>query len=421
MKPLHWSAAPDGLQPVQRANFLNVQLDALGVGLAAGAAPFLAVFLVRLGASNTQVGLITAMPAVTGFLLAIIAGQYLNRQRNIVRWLSASRLIALLAYTVIGLVPFISPPSIWIPSILAIWAASTLPSLLVNISFNVVMNAVAGPRLRYELLSRRWSVVGLTTAVAVAFAGQMLDIIPFPVNYQSVFVLFSLGGVISYVYARRIRLPEQAPAGAGDKDVPGMRLGPIVQEVRANPAFSSFVAIRFVYFLGSTLSLPIFPLFYVRVAGITDAWIGLITTVQTATMLVGYRLWTQESRARGSRFVLLSTTLGLSLYPLLVSLTRSAPVIATVVGVAGVFQAGLDLVFFDELMKTIPEGQSAMLVSIALSVQYLATIVAPLVGTLLAGRIGIATTLVISSLLRFTAFLLFALTSRQLSRRFRSS
>ena len=45
---------------------------------------FLSVFMVRLGATDFQVGLLTAMPALTGMLLAMPAGEFLSRQRHIV-------------------------------------------------------------------------------------------------------------------------------------------------------------------------------------------------------------------------------------------------------------------------------------------------------------------------------------------------
>ncbi|HEX9027762.1 MAG TPA: hypothetical protein VF823_01225, partial [Anaerolineales bacterium] len=64
MKFLHWSAAPPEVSSAQRKNFINVQIDGIGVGLANAANPFLPVFLTYLGASNFQVGLLTAMPAM---------------------------------------------------------------------------------------------------------------------------------------------------------------------------------------------------------------------------------------------------------------------------------------------------------------------------------------------------------------------
>jgi len=140
----------------------------------------------------------------------------------------------------------------------------------------------------------------------------------------------------------------------------------------------------------------------------TDAWIGIINSVQMAIMLVGYLFWARQGRVRGSRFVLLATTLGMAIYPALIASTRRVEWIAVYAGLAGIFQAGLNLVFFDELMKTVPVQHSATFVSLSQSSQYLSTVAAPLVGTFLADAIGVGGGLVVSALLRLAGFGLFA-------------
>jgi hypothetical protein len=69
-------------------------------------------------------------------------------------------------------------------------------------------------------------------------------------------------------------------------------------------------------------------------------------------------------------------------------------------------------VLFDELMKTIPEEYSAMFVSVSQMFQYLATVVAPLLGTLLAGWVGLGGALVAASVLRLAGTALFAVRER---------
>jgi len=178
--------------------------------------------------------------------------------------------------------------------------------------------------------------------------------------------------------------------------------------LRSEPAFVSIASKRFLYMAGVTLAVPIVPLYYVRVAHANDAAIGLITTVQTLTLLIGYRLWTRLSQRRGSRPVLLLTTLALAAYPALAAATRQVSVLALLAGLAGIFQAGFDLVFFDELMKRVPAGQAPLFVSFDQSAQNLAAVAAPLVGTLLADRLGLGGALLVSAGLRLIAFVLFA-------------
>ena len=404
----NWSAAPDDATPVQKKNFLTVQIDAVGVGLASAAAPFLPVFLTRLGATNFQVGLLTAMPAFTGLFLAIVVGYFLQRRRNIIPWFSGARLLVLSSYALTGIVSFVVPKQYVVPAVLAVWMAATLPQTVVNVAFSVVMNAVAGPKGRYVLMSRRWSIIGLTTALTVIVAGQVLDRLNSSINYQLVFIGLAVGGLISYYYSSRIVLPdaEPPPRAAGLSLV--QRVKGYVRLVRNERAFVSFVAKRFVFLSGTALAAPLFPIYYVRQVHATDTWIGIINSVQMAITLLGYILWARQGRVRGSRFVLLWTTLGLALYPVLVASTYRVELIALYAGLAGIFQAGLNLVFFDELMRTVPVQYSATFVSLAQSVQYLSAVAVPLLGTLLADRVGIQSVFVVNAIVCLAGFGLFA-------------
>lgn len=94
---------------IQKRNFRNVQIDAIGVGLASAAGPFLPVFLALSNATDLQVGLLTAMPGVTGVFLALIVGRFLQTRRKIVPWFSVARLVVLSCYALTGLVPFFVP------------------------------------------------------------------------------------------------------------------------------------------------------------------------------------------------------------------------------------------------------------------------------------------------------------------------
>ena len=97
----------------------------------------------------------------------------------------------------------------------------------------------------------------------------------------------------------------------------------------------------------------------------------------------------------------------------MVALTHNQTLIIVFAAIAGIFQAGMDLVFFDELMKTIPPQYSPTFVSLAQSIQYLSAILAPLIGTVLAAQIGIGNVLLISTGLRLVGFALFAIPTKR--------
>jgi len=258
-------------------------------------------------------------------------------------------------------------------------------------------------------MSRRWSILSLTTALAVVMVSAVLDRIGFPINYQVAFLGLSVGGVVSYYYSRHIDLPDsETPSQVRGRSL-GQRLGDDIGLVWKERPFVSFALRRFVFITGTALAAPLLPLYYVRVLAASDAWIGIINTAQTAVVVIGYFLWSRQSRSHGSRFVLLTSTLALSLFPALIASTRRVEWVSLIAGLSGIFQAGIDLVFFDELMRTVPQALAPTFISIAQSMNYLSMVVAPVSATLLANRIGIGGALWMSAGIRLAGFVLFVL------------
>ena len=396
----------------QKLNFRYVQIDAVGVSISNVAAPFLPVFLTRLGATNFQVGLLSSMPGMTGLVLAILVGRFLQTRKNIGPWYSLSRLMVILCYALTGILTLTVSGDvsgqIVIIATLAIWAFATLPQTALSVAFSVVMNAVAGPKGRYELLSRRWMIFGLTGVIGTFIVTRVIDLIDFPYNYSIMFLVLSMGGFFSFYFSRKIQVHDSVTPPMTKSANAREGFQNYLSILRANPAFVSFVSKRFVYFSAISLGSAVMPLFLVREVGATDSQIGTITMTMTIVMLAGYYLWPRISRLRGGRFVLLATTLGMVLYPLLSALTPQISLIIVYAGIAGFFQGGLDLVFFDELMKTVPAEYSATFVSLAQSLQYMSTIVAPLLGAWLATTyLGLSGALLVSAGLRLVGYLLF--------------
>ena len=392
---------------IQKRNFRNVQIDGVGVSISNVSAPYLPVFLTRLGASNFQVGLLSSMPGVTGLFLAIIVGRFLQTRKNVVPWYGLSRLLVILCYALTGILTLLLAREYVIIATLAIWAFATLPQTALAVAFSVVMNAVAGPAGRYALLSRRWAIFGITGVIGTFIVTRVIDLLAFPLNYAIMFMVLSLGGFLSYYFSNQIQIPDQTQSVISQTSTSTSGLKNYLALLRANPAFVSFASKRFVYFSALMLSLPVMPLYYVREVHATDSQIGSISMTMNLVMLVGYFMWPRLSGRFGGRFVLLATTFGMIFHPALNAATTHIELVILYAGLAGLFQGGLDLVFFDELMKTVPAEYSATFVSLAQSMQYFSMILAPLIGTWIANYIGLSGALWLSTGLRLIGFVLF--------------
>ena len=141
----------------------------------------------------------------------------------------------------------------------------------------------------------------------------------------------------------------------------------------------------------------------------SDAWIGIINTVQNAVLLGAYILWATLTHRRGAVLVLRTCAFGLGFYPVLTGLTHSVPPLVFYAGLAGIFNAGIDLVLFDILLATCPARHTASYVALYQMITYVATFVAPILGTFLAARLGYTPALFATGGLRFAGAALFVL------------
>jgi hypothetical protein len=388
--------------------------DSVAMGVVNTASTYLPVLVARLGGSAFSIGLLTAIPAVAGFTLAIPMGRYLQRKPNVVIWYSRARYIANLSYALIALVVVVAPRPLVVPLIIAIWAIAAIPSTMGAVLFPIVMDGAAGPHGRMELMSRRWSYMGLTTAIAVSVVGQFLDRFPFPINYAIIFLSFTLAGVASYYFSRQFRVPLVEPAPVADRPGSlGERIRGGVALIRSQPSFLRYSVRQLVFVAGTRLVMPLIPLYFVTTVAASDAWIGIIATGQSLALLAGYQFWRRQSRVRGTRILLLIALLVSSLYPAALSLTDQLVVVAALATVAAFFTAGVDLILFDELMRTVPRQYGVTFASIDTTLVNMATVLTPLLGAALAGLLGIQFALRFGAFLSLCGVVLFAQEARR--------
>ncbi len=127
------------------------------------------------------------MPGVTGLLLAILTGRFLQTRKDIIPWYSLTRLLVIACYTLTGIAALVLPAQNAVAGTLVIWALATFPQTALAVAFSVVMNEVAGPEGRYALMSRRWFIFGVTGVIVTFLVTSTIDRVAFPQNYAIMF------------------------------------------------------------------------------------------------------------------------------------------------------------------------------------------------------------------------------------------
>jgi len=414
---------------IRAANYRRVQLDSVFIGVVNASGTFLPVFILRMGASAGDVGLLTALPALTAFLLAIPFGRWLQPRGQIVKWYSRLRLIAWSSYAVMAIVTAVLPREHAIPVLLLVWALASLPSTAALVTFALVMDGAAGPGGRFDLLGRRWAIAGVSATISVALVGQLLTYVPFPLNFEAFLFLVTLAGFGSFLQSSRIQIVEQPRAilapppsnepgsNGGSGTAPAIRwqdrLGGLWRLVTGNRPFIRFEMRGFVYVLAIGVSMPVLPLFYVHELGAPDAWIGIIGAASSAGSVLGYLGARQLARRRGGSATLLPSLLATALGPLVLSTISWLPAVAAVAFATGVAAAGAQLAMFDQLMRRIPTEHGVTFSSVDQSISNLAIVIGPTIGGLLAVAIGVRGTMLFITAIGLVAFGLFLVESRR--------
>jgi MFS family permease len=151
----------------------------------------------------------------------------------------------------------------------------------------------------------------------------------------------------------------------------------------------------------------LYAIYRVKNLGASDTWIGLLSMVQEAVTTLTYFHWGRVASRKGNRLVLLISSLGLVLFPVLTGLSPRVEPLLLVSVVGGIFGAGFNLGFFNTLLEVCPQERRPSYVAINTTLINVAAFLAPLLGTSLANILDIRVALFIAGAVRLVGVGLF--------------
>lgn len=405
LKLPQWLYAP---QNGDDRNMTRGMLDGVGVGMVEGVRIFIPVLLTRLGADPVSIGLLSSMPAIAGLLLAIPVGMIISRSNNVIPWYAWSRLLLFLSYPIMALMPLFFDAPTAILLMLGIAAVATLPQTTLSLVFNVVMGSIIDSSRRYQLMSLRWSILGVCGGIAVYLAGQYLGSNAPLQSYAIVICVASLFTIFAFEPARRYEVPlERRDTHAPPQSIT-KALAQIVYYVRNYRAFRLFIICQAVFQSGLTMSLPLFPLHWIRVLNADDNSIGIVSMIQSVTLLIGYTAGSYiATRFKGRVVILWVCSIALGTYPLITALVGSMAPLIFFAAIWGVATAGIELVLLDMLLESCPPGQVTAVMPAYQLAMFTVSLLAPLIGTIIAQSTNTTIALIVSAALHFVGAALF--------------
>ena len=396
-------------ETVEEQNNWNLYLDVIWFSVMSGiTSTFVSVFAIRLGASNTLVGLLVSLPALINIFWLIPSARIIERQRRRLPIIVLAGFLQRVGYLLIALMPFVlrtHRPE----ALVALVALITLPIATLSVAFTSLIAEVVPIGKRAQVVSTRNVLVSIISTVTMLISGKLLDLLPFPLNYQLLFGAGFAASLVSLYYVSRIQIADASVAESRPRRKAALatRLRRSLKQIANQRDFVRFSASAFVFQWGLYLPSALYAIYRVRNLGASDTWIGLLSMVQSAVTIVTYFYWGRVASRKGSRRVLLISSLGMVLYPVLTGLSPRVEFLLLASVVAGIFGAGFNLSFFNTLLEVCPQERRPSYVALNTTVINVAAFLAPLLGTSLANFLDIRIALFIAGGMRLLGVGLF--------------
>jgi MFS family permease len=385
--------APGHLETTER-NARYLEIEVFWAAILAGAAAFNAPFALRLNATNAQIGYLSSMPALLALIITLPAGRFLSRRAKRMPWLVWSLFLARIGYLGVAMVPFL--PGVPQGTIL-VWLliAMSAPSAVFGVAWNSMLAEVIPEGERAKVFAIRNILVAFGATAAIFLSGRWLERAPYPSNYQIMYVVGLVGGMLSLYYIIRLRVADSPVTAARREPVRASALIKTGKEaLTTQPDFFRLVVNTLAHGIGLWMVGPLYVLYFVRTLGANEGWIGINSTLGNLTPAIGYYLWQRGVVRWGEKPVLIWTITFLGLYPLLVGLTHSLTVILVLTALNGLIAPGTNLSHFNMLLKICPADQRPVYLGLWTSLMNAGAFVMPLIGVAVANQVGFAPVLV---------------------------
>ncbi len=301
-KIIHWLTGYLDSETMRSNAFYSI-VEGMAYNIMTGlTGSFMAVFAIKLGATDQMLGILASGPALIGLLSqipsAIITERTDRKLQPILTWGFLHRI----NYLFYAIIPFLPLPAIykaWIFIILVTWM--NFPAVVVNTMWTHLMGEIFPISSRGRVFGDRNFIVGWVTIAAMLLAGPLLDLIPYPYNYGILFGLSFAGLMVSLYYLKLLKEERVETASVSEVSHNGPFDG--MMSVIKDKQFFNFTAASFVYYMGFNVSASMWTILYVRFLYLSNTQIAMIAIVSTVISTSSYRFWGRVSDRIGSKQV----------------------------------------------------------------------------------------------------------------------
>ena len=369
---------------------------------------YLTVYLLALGASSQQIGLLSSLSNLAAALLLLPAAMLVERtgeRKRITLWASGGSRLMLLPMAILPMLLKPTSSLIWV-----ILGIALLRETLNNFAYPGWV-ALTGDIIPLEGRGRYFGtrnfIMGVSGILTALIVGNVITLIGSPLGYEVAFLLSALLGLVSLSFFSRLKDHNQED---GTVRTEQSSLLQILQSVKGQKAFIFFCIFTAFWNFSLNIAGPFFSVYMVDTLKMTAATIGLITVANSVSNLLVQRRIGAFSDRWGNRNVAIITLLLIPVVPLVWGLwAKTAWQLILIESLSGALWGAYNLVSFNILLTKTPPEQRARFSALYQIVVTLSLAGGAAVGSFLYPVIAFKGVTIISAIGRWLAGLLFLL------------
>jgi len=376
---------------------------------------FMTIYAARIGANTNQIGLITAMPAAVNLILALPAGSWL-KNRPIDRSVFWTGVFQRIFYFFMVFIPFFMSDLLQVWMLILFTLLMSVPGSAVAVGFNALFASAIPARYRGVVAGRRNAVFAITSIVSAIGCGQLLTVIPFPLNYQILFLVGFIGALMSSVHLKFIHpIREEYDQ---ELETPSTTFAEISQKTKGfihnlwfqikkklqieilQGPFARSLGLLTIFHMAHYFAIPVFPIFTVNVLGLSDSVLSIGNALFYITMFFGSTQIGKLTYLAGNKKITGIGICMLGLYPAFLSFAQG-PFLYYLASFLGGFAWSLvNAAMVNYLLEKVPTTERTGYLAWFTLGANAAILAGTLIGPIIGNSLGLTTALLVFAILR---------------------
>lgn len=337
--------------------------------------PFLTGYLLYLGATSEQIGIVLAMTTFVNFIQIFVAFLMQKMKNRYWPFVITGALHRVL-WASTGLIPFIFPKDLWVAVYIILYTLAFVANAAVGVMWTSLVGDMVPAGVRGRYMGIRNTILNALGSIALFVGGQILDAYPGEKGFTILFTIigiFTVLNIIGFINYPRIPMEKSTE----------VHFIPMLKK-----PFQDRMFLRAVLFLAAWLFLqgvtvPLFSYVMLDILHISYKWVSTITVVQTIFMMISLYIWGNLNVRYSNKQLLLCTLPIIACSCLSWGLIAVLPTIVVLFLVhilLGVGTGGFNQLAFNFIIGDTPKSERPMFIGVYSALTGFAAFLGPLLG-----------------------------------------